>query len=126
MIAASTRRFMAMVAIAQHFGRPATPTDQAWTESRGGTIKAEWPHLLAITNPATLRAELDLVRAEYNSQRLLSGSGYVTPLDEHEGRAGLNYHHNTCDRGHHDGRVGGDPSGFEGPATLTTLSEVNR
>lgn len=86
MIAASTRRFMAMVAIAQHFGRPATPTDQAWTESRGGTIKAEWPHLLAITNPATLRAELDLVRAEYNSQRLHSGSGYVTPLDEHEGR----------------------------------------
>ena len=50
----------------------------------------------------------------------------TAPLDEHEGRAGLNYHHNTCDRGHHDGRVGGDPSGFEGPATLTTLSEVNR
>mgnify|MGYP000846427825 FL=1 len=52
MIAASTRRFMAMVAIAQHFARPATPTDQAWIESLNGTLKAEWPHLLAITDPA--------------------------------------------------------------------------
>ena len=41
MIAASTRRFMAMVAIAQHFGRPATPADQAWIESLNGTLKAE-------------------------------------------------------------------------------------
>ena len=38
MIAASTRRFMAMVAIAQHFGRPATRTDQAWIESLNGTL----------------------------------------------------------------------------------------
>lgn len=73
MIAASTRRFMAMVAIAQHFGRSATPTDQAWIESRGGTLKAQWPHLLAITNPAVLRAELDSVRDEYNSQPLHPG-----------------------------------------------------
>lgn len=73
MIAASTRRFMAMVAIAQHFGRPAPPTDQAWIESRGGTLKAEWPHLLAITDPAVLTAEPDSVRVEYNSQRLLPG-----------------------------------------------------
>ncbi|WP_128683268.1 integrase core domain-containing protein [Actinomyces qiguomingii] len=86
MIAANTRRFMAMVAIAQHFGRPATPTDQAWIESLNGTLKAEWPHLLAITDPAVLRAELDSVRTEYNSQRLHSGIGYVTPLDEHTGR----------------------------------------
>lgn len=86
MIAASTRRFMAMVAIAQHFGRPATPTDQAWIESLNGTLKAEWPHLLAITDPAVLRAELDSVRTEYNSRRLHSGIGYVAPLDEHEGR----------------------------------------
>lgn len=41
MIATSTRRFMAMVAITQHFGRPATPTDQAWIKSRGGTLKTE-------------------------------------------------------------------------------------
>lgn len=67
MIAGDTRKFMAMVAIAQHFGRPATPTDQAWIESLNGTLKAEWPHLNVITEPAVLRAELDLIRAEYNT-----------------------------------------------------------
>ena len=41
MIAANTRRFMSMVAIAQHFGRPTTPADQAWIESLNGTLKAE-------------------------------------------------------------------------------------
>ena len=35
MIIASTHRFMAMVAIAQHFGYLETPTGQVWTESRG-------------------------------------------------------------------------------------------
>ncbi len=43
MIAGHTRKFMAMVAIAQHFGRPATPTDRAWIESLNGTLKAEGP-----------------------------------------------------------------------------------
>lgn len=86
MIATNTRAFMAMVAIAQHFGRPPTPTDQAWIESLNGTIKYDWPHLLAITDPATLRAELDVIRAEYNTTRLHSGIGYVTPQDEHTGR----------------------------------------
>ncbi|MGO0577425.1 hypothetical protein [Ornithinimicrobium panacihumi] len=51
MISAHTRKFMAMVAIAQHFGRPATPTDQAWVESLNGTVKHEWPHLTKITDP---------------------------------------------------------------------------
>jgi len=86
MIARDTRKFMAMLAIAQHFGRPSTPTDQAWIESLNGTIKAEWPHLLAITDPAVLRAELETVRTEYNTVRLHSGIGYVTPDDEHTGR----------------------------------------
>lgn len=86
MIAGDTRKFMAMVAIAQHFGRPSTPTDQAWIESLNGTIKGEWPHLLAITDPNVLRAELDIIRDEYNGVRLHSGIGYVTPNDEHEGR----------------------------------------
>src|SRR5699024_88818 len=36
MISANTRKFMALFAIAQHFGRPATPTDQAWIESLNG------------------------------------------------------------------------------------------
>jgi putative transposase len=39
---------MALCAIAQHFGRPGTPTDQAWIESLNGHVKAEYPHLLAI------------------------------------------------------------------------------
>ena len=68
------------------FGRPSTPTDQAWIESLNGTIKYEWSLLLAITDPAVLRAELDVIRTEYNTRRLHSGIGYVTPEDEHTGR----------------------------------------
>ncbi len=45
MTSGSTREFMAMCAIAQHFGRPGTPTDQAWIESLFSHIKADWPHL---------------------------------------------------------------------------------
>jgi transposase InsO family protein len=86
MTSGSTREFMALCAIAQHFGRPHTPTDQAWIESLNGTIKIENPYLLAIEDPATLRAELAVVRAHYNSVRLHQGIGYVCPDDEHEGR----------------------------------------
>jgi putative transposase len=86
MTSGSTREFMAMCAIAQHFGRPATPTDQAWIESLFSHIKADWPHLDAIDDPAVLRVELELVRVEYNTVRLHAGIGYVTPDDEHEGR----------------------------------------
>ncbi len=86
MIANNTRKFMALVAIAQHFGRPSTPTDQSWIESLNGTIKMDYPHLLAITDPATLRAELDVTQVDYNTTRLHSGVGYVTPDDEHTGR----------------------------------------
>jgi len=82
----STREFLALCAIAQHFGRPHTPTDQAWIESLNGHVKAEYPHLLAIRDPATLRAELAAARAHYNGVRLHAGVGYVTPDDEHEGR----------------------------------------
>jgi transposase InsO family protein len=82
----STREFLALCAIAQHFGRPHTPTDQAWIESLNGHLKAEYPHLLAIRDPATLRAELALARAHYNGVRLHAGVGYVCPDDEHEGR----------------------------------------
>jgi transposase InsO family protein len=82
----STREFMAMCAIAQHFGRPGTPTDQAWIESLFGHIKAEWPHLERIKDPEVLRAELAVVRHEYNTVRLHAGIGYVTPDDEHDGR----------------------------------------
>jgi len=86
MTSGSTREFMALCAIAQHFGRPGTPTDQAWVESLNGHLKAEYPHLLAIRDPATLRAELETTRAQYNGIRLHQGIGYVCPNDEHEGR----------------------------------------
>jgi putative transposase len=82
----STREFMALCAIAQHFGRPGTPTDQAWIESLFSHVKGEWPHLDRIEDPAVLRAELELVRVEFNTVRLHAGIGYVTPDDEHEGR----------------------------------------
>ncbi|MGH9156788.1 MAG: transposase [Acidimicrobiales bacterium] len=86
MTSGSTREFMALCAIAQHFGRPGTPTDQAWIESFNGHIKAENPHLEAITDPVALRAELAVIRTHWNGVRLHAGIGYVTPLDEHEGR----------------------------------------
>lgn len=86
MTSGTTREFMALCAIAQHFGRPGTPTDQAWIESLNGHLKAEYPHLLAIRDPATLRAELAICRQHYNGVRLHQGIGYVTPNDEHEGR----------------------------------------
>ena len=86
MTSGSTREFMALCTIHQHFGRPGTPTDQAWIESLFGHVKAEWPHLNKIGDPATLRAELASVREQYNSVRLHAGIGYVTPNDEHQGR----------------------------------------
>jgi putative transposase len=86
MTSCSTREFMAMCAIAQHFGRPGTPTDQAWIESLFSHVKAEWPHLDRIKDPEVLRAELAAVRHEYNTNRLHAGIGYVTPADEHDGR----------------------------------------
>jgi len=57
MTSGSTREFMALCAIAQHLGRPGTPTDQAWIESFFGHLKAEYPHLgcwvrlLAVQHP---------------------------------------------------------------------------
>jgi transposase InsO family protein len=81
-----TRAFMALVAIGQHFGRPSTPTDQAWIETLWGHIKAEHPHLLGITEPDILAVELDRARRRYNTVRLHEAVGYVTPNDEHEGR----------------------------------------
>jgi putative transposase len=82
----STREFFAGVAIAQQFGRPHTPTDQAWIETLFGHIKGEWPHLEKIRDPAELEAELERVRIEYNTVRLHAAIGYVTPDDEHQGR----------------------------------------
>jgi putative transposase len=82
----TTREFLAGVAIATHFGRPHTPTDQAWIETLFGHVKGEWPHLEKIRDPGELERELDRARQEYNGIRLHASIGYVTPDDEHDGR----------------------------------------
>ncbi len=82
----ATKTFMTAMAVAQHHGRPHTPTDQAWIETLFGHVKGEWPHLERISDPALLEHELGRVRTEYNSLRLHAAIGYVTPNDEHEGR----------------------------------------
>jgi len=86
MTAIDTRKFMALMAITQHHGRPGTPTDQAHIESFYSHLKGDWPHLTGIRDPAILDAELARVRREYNTVRLHASIGYVTPDDEHHGR----------------------------------------
>jgi putative transposase len=86
MTSQATRAFLAGLAIAQRLGRPHTPADQAWIESLFGHVKAEWPHLEQIRDPAVLDTELTRVRDLYNGTRLHAGIGYVTPDDEHTGR----------------------------------------
>ena len=86
MTAIDTRQFMALMAIAQHHGRPGTPTDQAHVESFFSHLKGDWPHLIGITDPAALDSELARIRNEYNTVRLHASIGYVTPDDEHHGR----------------------------------------
>jgi putative transposase len=65
---------MVSMAIAQHHGRPHTPTDQAWIETLFGHIKGEWPHLEQLTDPELLETELERVRLEYNTVRLSHGA----------------------------------------------------
>jgi len=62
MTSATTATFMAGARIAQHFGRPGTPNDQAWIESLFGHVKNEFPHLDKIRDPGELEAELDRIR----------------------------------------------------------------
>jgi putative transposase len=86
MTSGSTREFMALHAIATHFGRPGVPTDQAPIESFFGHLKHEWPYLSQIADAGDLDRELGAVRERYNGVRLHAGVGYVTPDDEHTGQ----------------------------------------
>ena len=86
MTATDTRQFMALMAIAQHHGRPGTPTDQAHIESFFSHLKGDWPHLTSIDHAGALDTELARIRTEYNTVRLHASIGYVTPDDEHNGR----------------------------------------
>ncbi len=81
----STKEFMAMAWLATHYGRPGTPTDQAWIESLFGHLKIEQPHLELIEDIEVLRVELEAQRVHYNTVRLHAGIGYVTPDQEHRG-----------------------------------------
>ncbi|WP_420639771.1 integrase core domain-containing protein [Candidatus Poriferisocius sp.] len=81
----STREPMALCRLATHYGRPATPTDQAWIESLFGHLKTQQPHLKLIADIDVLRTELDIQRTHYNTVRLHAGIGYVTPDQEHRG-----------------------------------------
>ena len=83
MRAGTTREFFALCSIAAHYGRAGTPSDQAWIETLFGHIKTEWPHLEHITDPTVLRGELDVIRDDYNTRRLHTAIGYLTPNDEH-------------------------------------------
>jgi putative transposase len=85
MTSKATAVFMAGARIAQHFGRPSTPNDQAWIESFFGHLKREFPHLEKIKDAGELERELDRLRVHYNTVRLHEGIGYVTPDDEHHG-----------------------------------------
>ena len=70
MTATDTRTFMALMTIAQHHGRPGTPTDQAHVESFFSHLKGDWPHLTEIRDPGALDTELARIRTEYNTVRL--------------------------------------------------------
>jgi hypothetical protein len=88
MTSESTREFEALCAIAQHVGRPGTPTDavvcmlvfavKPGSRSPGLDRAPERahqdraPHQLAITEPATLRAKLAVIREHYNTIRLIA------------------------------------------------------
>ncbi len=67
MTSGSTREFMALNWLATHYGRPHTPTDQAWIESFFGHLKTEQPHLELIEDIDVLRAELEIRRVHYNT-----------------------------------------------------------
>ena len=86
MTSGATREFMALCWLATHYGRPGTPTDQAWIESLFGHLKTEQPHLELIADIDVLRAELEIRQQRYNTIRLHAGIGYVTPDQEHRGQ----------------------------------------
>jgi putative transposase len=50
----ATAVFMAGARIAQHFGRPSTPNDQAWVELFFGHLKGEFQHLDKIKDAGEL------------------------------------------------------------------------
>ncbi len=79
MTSGPTSEFMVLHTIARHFGRPGTPIDQAWIEGFNGHLKAQHPHLLAIRDPQTLRAELAAIRPHNNRSASTGASETSAP-----------------------------------------------
>ena len=66
--------------------RPEVKAGQAvQVQQRQHLVDLEHPHLPAIEDPQTLRAELAVVRQHDNTIRLHALIGYGTPDDEHAG-----------------------------------------
>ena len=86
MTSGSTREFMALCAIAPAL-RPARHPDRPGVDRElFGHIKAECPHLSAISDPAVLRAELAVVRDPLQRRPAARRHRLRHPHDEHEGR----------------------------------------
>jgi putative transposase len=77
MSSGTTREFMALAWPATHYGRPGTPTDQAWIESLFGHLKIEQPHLELIEDIEVFPVGLESQRVHYNTVRLHAGIGYA-------------------------------------------------
>lgn len=74
-----TKKFFAACSIAQHHSRPSTPTDQAWIETLWGHVNHENPHLMTITDPFVLAAELERIRATTTPSACTRASGTSLP-----------------------------------------------
>jgi hypothetical protein len=123
MTSGSIREFMALCAIACHFGRPGTPSDQAWIESLFGHVKTEHPHLLVITDPEVLREELAVVRSHYNGGE--APCRHRLPLSERRARGTRPSHPQGS-----GGRAGGRPPPTTRlpslPTPISTVPETRR
>ena len=79
MTSGTTRQFMALCWLATHFGRPGTPTDQAWIESLFGHLKIEQPHLeLILTDLLTYGQKLAVIHRHSATRTIRK-----TPLQRH-------------------------------------------
>lgn len=83
----SIRRFFYDLGITQMFSRPRTPADNATIESFFATIKGERIYHGVYVNPIELISDADAFVIYYNEERLHMGIGFVTPAEQHDGRA---------------------------------------
>ena len=79
---------MALCSIAQHFGRPGVPTDQAPIEICFGHINSDGPHLETRPTPrSSAPSSNGCATSRHNAEHRHSGIGFRTPADSHHGRA---------------------------------------